>query len=188
MKSSDKSWLSEDTEIMPTIDNDGVAPFAITGNFSSHLLGVATKGKFTSFFSGKQSPIISEENDEKSVNISRDVIEISPNTSQIILFSSNDFLRDQTLTIANSAIGSEYRGSMDLIANTIDWALEDGGLLSIRSRGKFNRTLPSIDHSTQLFWEYLNYGLIIIALIFIAIIRGYRKKVRKMRYISELTQ
>ena len=188
MKSSDKSWLSEDTEIMPTIDNDGVAPFAITGNFSSHLLGVATKGKFTSFFTGKQSPIISKDNDEKSVNISRNVIEISPNTSQIILFSSNDFLRDQTLTIANSAIGSEYRGSMDLIANTIDWALEDGGLLSIRSRGKFNRTLPSIDHSTQLFWEYLNYGLIIIALIFIAIIRGYRKKVRKMRYISELTQ
>jgi ABC-2 type transport system permease protein len=188
MKSSDKSWLSEDTEIMPTIDNDGVAPFAITGNFSSHLLGVATKGKFTSFFSGKQSPMISEENDEKSVNISRDVIEISPNTSQIILFSSNDFLRDQTLTIANSAIGSEYRGSMDLIANTIDWALEDGGLLSIRSRGKFNRTLPSIDHNTQLFWEYLNYGLIIIALIFIAIIRGYRKKIRKMRYVSELTR
>ncbi len=188
MKSSDKSWLSEDTEIMPTIDNDGIAPFAITGDFSSHLLGVATKGKFTSFFAGKQSPIILEENDEKSVNISRDVLEISPNTSQIILFSSNDFLRDQTLTIANSAIGSEYRGSMDLIANTIDWALEDGGLLSIRSRGKFNRTLPSIDHDTQLFWEYLNYGLIILALVLIALIRGYREKIRKKLYISELTQ
>jgi ABC-2 type transport system permease protein len=187
MKSSDKSWLSEDTEIMPTIDNDGIAPFAITGDFSSHLLGVATKGKFTSFFAGKQSPIILEENDEKNVNISRDVLEISPNTSQIILFSSNDFLRDQTLTIANSAIGSEYRGSMDLIANTIDWALEDGGLLSIRSRGKFNRTLPSIDHDTQLFWEYLNYGLIILALVLIALIRGYREKIRKKLYISELT-
>jgi ABC-2 type transport system permease protein len=76
---------------------------------------------------------------------------------------------------------------MDLIANTIDWALEDGGLLSIRSRGQFNRTLPSIDYDIQLFWEYLNYGLIIIALVFIALVRGYRKRIRKNHYLLELT-
>jgi ABC-2 type transport system permease protein len=187
MKSSKKSWLSEDTEIMPVIDNDGIAPFSIIGNFSSHLLGVATKGKFSSYFTGKESPVTSENIDGEEINTSRDVLEISPKTSQIILFSSNDFLRDQTLTIANSAIGSEYRGSMDLIANTIDWALEDGGLLSIRSRGQFNRTLPSIDYDIQLFWEYLNYGLIIIALVFIALVRGYRKRIRKNHYLLELT-
>jgi ABC-2 type transport system permease protein len=172
---------------MPVIDNDGIAPFSIIGNFSSHLLGVATKGKFSSYFTGKESPVTSENIDGEEINTSRDVLEISPKTSQIILFSSNDFLRDQTLTIANSAIGSEYRGSMDLIANTIDWALEDGGLLSIRSRGQFNRTLPSIDYDIQLFWEYLNYGLIIIALVFIALVRGYRKRIRKNHYLSELT-
>ena len=104
------------------------------------------------------------------------------------MFSSNDFLRDQTLTIANSAIGSEYRGSMDLIANTIDWALEDSGLLSIRSRGHFNRTLPSVSYNSQLFWEYLNYGLLTAALILIALVRGYRKKIKQRQYALELNQ
>jgi len=188
MKSSDQSWLSEDTEIMPEIDNDGVAPFTQTGEFGSHLLGVAIKGKFTSFFSGKESPLVSDDNNQEEINIARDVLEISPKTSQIILFSSNDFLRDQTLTIANSAIGSEYRGSMDLIANTIDWALEDSGLLSIRSRGHFNRTLPSVSYNSQLFWEYLNYGLMIAALILIALVRGYRKKIKQRQYILELNR
>ena len=45
----------------------------------------------------------------------------------------------------------------------MDWSLEDAGLLSIRSRGNFNRTLPTLEHGTQLFWEYLNYGLALLA-------------------------
>jgi ABC-2 type transport system permease protein len=165
-----------------------VAPFSRTGDFGSHLLGVATKGVFTSYFTEKKSPIGSEVVDGEQAAISRNVLEKSPAASQIILFSSNDFLRDQTLTIANSAIGSEYRGSMDLIANTVDWALEDAGLLSIRSRGHFNRTLPSIEYSSQLFWEYLNYGLVVTALLAIALIRRRRKKIKQLRYTNLLTR
>jgi ABC-2 type transport system permease protein len=188
IRTSDRSWLSNDTEIMPEIDNEGVAPFSRTGDFGSHLLGVATKGVFTSYFTEKKSPIGSEVVDGEQAAISRNVLEKSPAASQIILFSSNDFLRDQTLTIANSAIGSEYRGSMDLIANTVDWALEDAGLLSIRSRGHFNRTLPSIEYSSQLFWEYLNYGLVVTALLAIALIRRRRKKIKQLRYTNLLTR
>jgi len=188
IRSSDRSWLSNDTEIMPEINNEGVAPFSRTGDFGSHLLGVATKGVFTSYFTDKKSPIESKTVDDEQAATSRNVLEKSPAASQIILFSSNDFLRDQTLTIANSAIGSEYRGSMELIANTVDWALEDAGLLSIRSRGHFNRTLPSIDYSTQLFWEYLNYGLVVTALLVIALIRRRRKKIKQLRYINILTR
>ena len=187
IRSSEKSWLSDDTEIMPEIDNEGVMPFNRTGDFSSHLLGVATKGEFSSYFSGKESPLTLEEIGETDI-ITRDVLEKSPTASQIILFSSNDFLRDQTLTIANSAIGSEYRGSMDLIANTIDWALEDAGLLSIRSRGHFNRTLPSMEYSSQLFWEYLNYGLIVMSLLVIALVRTHRKKLKQLRYTTLLAR
>ena len=187
IRSSEKSWLSDDTEIMPEIDNEGVMPFSRTGDFDSHLLGVAIKGGFSSYFSGKESPLTLEEVDKTDI-ITRDVLEKSPTASQLILFSSNDFLRDQTLTIANSAIGSEYRGSMDLIANTIDWALEDAGLLSIRSRGHFNRTLPSMEYSSQLFWEYLNYGLIVMSLLTIALVRTRRKKLKQLRYTTLLTR
>ena len=187
IRSSEKSWLSDDTEIMPEIDNEGVTPFSRTSDFNSYLLGVAIKGEFSSYFSGKESPLSLDEVD-KTGTITRDVLEKSPVASKIMLFSSNDFLRDQTLTIANSAIGSEYRGSMDLIANTIDWALEDAGLLSIRSRGHFNRTLPSMEYSAQLFWEYLNYGLIVVSLLAIALIRMRRKKLKQLRYTALLTR
>lgn len=182
LHSSDNSWLSDNTEIMPEIDDQGMTSFRREGELSSHLLGVISEGEFTSYFAGKASPLNTEEAGDSTSN----VIEKSPTSAQIILFSSNDFLRDQTLTIANSAVGSEYRGSLELIANTVDWALEDAGLLSIRSRGHFNRTLPPMEHDTQLFWEYLNYGLIIAALIIIALIRKIRQKSRQQRYLTQL--
>tara|TARA_R110001592_G_scaffold171117_3_gene409225 strand:- start:71675 stop:74530 length:2856 start_codon:yes stop_codon:yes gene_type:complete len=182
LHSSDNSWLSDNTEIMPEIDDQGMTSFRREGELSSHLLGVISEGEFTSYFTGKASPLNTEEAGDSTSN----VIEKSPTSAQIILFSSNDFLRDQTLTIANSAVGSEYRGSLELIANTVDWALEDAGLLSIRSRGHFNRTLPPMEHDTQLFWEYLNYGLIIAALIIIALIRKIRQKSRQQRYLTQL--
>ena len=114
------------------------------------------------------------------------MIQKSPASSRIVLFSSNDFLRDQTLTIANSAVGSEYLGSLELAANAVDWAIEESGLLSIRSRGHFNRTLPPMEHDTQLFWEYLNYGLMVLALIIIALVRRRRQKSRQHHYLTQL--
>jgi ABC-2 type transport system permease protein len=167
---------------MPEIDDQGVTSFRREGPLGSHLLGVINEGEFTSYFAGKKSPLSTEETGSETSS----VIEKSPASAQIILFSSNDFLRDQTLTIANSAVGSEYRGSLELIANAVDWALEDDGLLSIRSRGHFNRTLPPMEHDAQLFWEYLNYGLIIAALIIIALVRRIRQKSRQQRYLTQL--
>lgn len=204
LHSSDQSWVSDNTEIMPEIDDQGMTSFKRDGEFGAQLVGVISEGKFTSYFAGKASPLVKEddseltaeeeaaeqegENNEDTVAVTdTTVIEESPDTSRIILFSSNDFLRDQTLLIANSAVGSEYLSSMELIANAIDWSLEDSGLLSIRSRGHFNRTLPPMEHDTQLFWEYLNYSLVLIALIVIALVRRKRKHSRHQRYLIQLT-
>jgi len=214
LNSSEKSWLSDNTMIMPEINEQGMTLFKREGELSQHLLGVITQGEFSSYFAGKPSPLsegydlhpdsllgneTSTESalDDGSPDTQEDesssatatvfnVIEKSPASARIVLFSSNDFLRDQVLTIANSAVGSEYRSSLELIANTVDWSLEDSGLLSIRSRGHFNRTLPPMEHDTQLFWEYLNYGLVVAALAIIALIRRRRYKSRQRRYLTQL--
>ena len=201
LHSSERSWLSDNTEIMPEINEQGMTSFRREGEFSPQLLGVVSKGVFNSYYAGKTSPLLtsdvssssllSPEEQSKTVEQPESgtvstVIEKSPDSAQIILFSSNDFLRDQTLTIANSAVGSEYLGSLELIANTVDWALEDSGLLSIRSRGHFNRTLPPMEHDTQLFWEYMNYGLVVAGLIIIALVRRKRQKTRQQRYLTQL--
>jgi ABC-2 type transport system permease protein len=225
IRSSENSWISDNTEIMPEINEEGMTLFQREGEFSSHLLGVVSEGVFTSYFAGKPSPLLTDEDEKKGSEakgrlsteeiiaerngtkasdsnpaddqakeapeptvetIDSSVIQKSPASSRIVLFSSNDFLRDQTLTIANSAVGSEYLGSLELIANAVDWTLEESGLLSIRSRGHFNRTLPPMEHDTQLFWEYLNYGLVALALIIIALVRRKRQKSRQQRYLAQL--
>lgn len=209
LHSSEKSWLTANTEIMPKIDDKGMATFLHEGKLQKQLVGVASEGVFTSYFAGQSSPLLSDTNDNQSSLLDKEsateehrdepaadsnqvtvrdttVIEKSPASSRIVLYSSNDFLRDQTLLIANSAVGSEYISSLQLIANTIDWAVEDAGLLGIRAGGHFNRTLPPMEHDKQLFWEYLNYILVIVALIFIALTRKIRQRLRQQYYLKHL--
>ena len=181
-------------DIMPEIDENGFAAFPLPKEEKSYLLGVISEGRFTSYFAGKDSPLMAED-DASSDTETRtslagfsSVTEHSPSSARIILYSSNDFLRDQTMTMANSAAGSEYLNPMQLMANTVDWALEDASMLSIRARGQFNRTLPPMDHDTQIFWEYLNYALAILALAIIALIQRKQQRSRQQHYLDVLAK
>jgi ABC-2 type transport system permease protein len=98
------------------------------------------------------------------------------------LFSSNDFLSDPLVSMAGMANGGQYLNSLQLMANTFDWALEDEGLMSIRARSNFNRTLPPLEQSTQAFWEYLNYGLALFALAIVGFVQHRFKRARERQY------
>ena len=82
--------------------------------------------------------------------------------------------------------GNQYLGPLELIANTLDWSLEDAGLLSIRSRAHFNRTLPRLERKEQSFWEYLNYALAVLALLLIAAIQKHGRVKRNRQYLLSL--
>ena len=73
-----------------------------------------------------------------------------------------------------------------MMANTLDWSLEEQGLLSIRSRGHFNRTLPPMEQAQQLAWETGNYIMAIVMLIAIAAIQQYRHRRRDRHYSKTL--
>lgn len=204
LQSSDNAWLSSSLDIMPRATSRGVSAFTPSGPRGKHRLGVIAEGRFDSYFAGKPSPLIATEeseaddvaiDDEMTEDENTDdqvedlqidnVIEHSAESARIILVSSNDFLRDQVLRLVGSAQQSEYLNTLQLAANAVDWSLEDAGLLSIRSRGHFNRTLPPMEHSQQLFWEYLNYGLAILALLIIAVL-GRRVRNNQQRRYREL--
>ena len=89
--------------------------------------------------------------------------------------------------MTGAAGGSEYLDSLQLMANTVDWALDDSGLSSIRARGHFNRTLPPMSHGEQLFWEYFNYILAALALLVIIMVQRWRKNIRLKNYATMLT-
>jgi ABC-2 type transport system permease protein len=189
LRSSDESWLSSSTDVMPQVTNAGLTAYTPSGEQKSHLLGAVVQGKFASWFAGKESPLAKVDptsGDQKPAeNAStkvHPVIQHSPDSARIILFSSNDFLTDTLLGMAGMANGGQYLNSIQMLANTVDYAVEDEGLMTIRARGNFNRTLPAMEESTQAFWEYLNYGLALLALLIVGFVQHRFKRAREHQY------
>lgn len=193
LHSSDQAWRSASLDVMPQIDDRGNSTFMPAEKRGKEILGVIAQGRFTSYFSGRGSPLVeadennaedSKAKDKQSVITS--VIDHSAESARIILFASSDFLTDQVIQLSATAQGSDYLGGLQLMANSIDWSLEEQGLLNIRSRGHFNRTLPPMEREQQLFWEGANYAIAVVMLILLALVQRYRQHQRTRRYIDTL--
>lgn len=214
IRSSSRSWLSDSLDILPSANERGQSGFERGDTLERHVLGIINEGQFDSFFAKTGSPLLegddeseakpdtdgaSEAESSLSADDSQDaesslnaegsivsgVISRSPQSAQIVLIGSNDFLRDSVVQITGSATGSRNLGGYQLLANAIDWALEDESLLSIRSRGKYNRTLPPMERETQRFWEISNYAFAAFAIFLIAMVRGVLKR-RRVGYFKSL--
>lgn len=185
LKSSNEAWTSASTQVLPDFRVHGPLGFEPTQERQSFTLGVSVEGRFESYFKGKPSPLLSADDEDASAVKPEDgdqsekqsapltgIIEKSTESARIIVFGSNEFLTDQTIQLASSSNGTLYTNSLDLAENAVDWSLEDRGLLSIRGRGHFSRTLHPLAGQTQSFWEYLNYGFAIIGLLMVYF--GYR--------------
>lgn len=202
IESSEKSWLSSATDVQPDFKRHGKQGFPITGEQSSHLLAVAVEGSFSSFFSGKPSPLIDTEEKEpaqkpeagakdekeKEKQIIARQIDKSPESARIILFGSNSFVSDTMLGITSSVMRTSYLEPIQLMANSIDWSLEDRQLLTIRGRSHYSRTLLPITKDRQIFWEYLNYGLALIGLGVIWNLKYIMQKRTQRRQLELLEQ
>jgi ABC-2 type transport system permease protein len=195
LSSSPESWLSEGLDVMPKIDRDGRSAFLPEGERGRHALGVMLEGRFQSMFAGQRSPLLNVPDAEGDIEESADaesgsgaddtlgvvssVIDFSPESARLILFASNTFLADQVLRLVGSAEGVIYSNTPQLMANIVDWTLEDRSLLSIRSRGHFNRTLPPLPESEQLVLEMLNY---LLAILGVAVVFGvHRQRLGRLR-------
>jgi ABC-2 type transport system permease protein len=199
LESSESSWRSSQRNLQPDFRSHGQLGFPVEGEQGRQLLGVAVEGRFDSFFTGKDSPLATaktetdegttEESEEKTdtLQFSR-VIERSPESARIILFSSNNFLTDEMLGLASTGLGTRYLKPVEMAENAVDWSLEDRGLLSIRGRTHFSRTLAPLDRESQIFWEYLNYGLAFFGLLLVGLIRGQSNRKAKLRYATILEQ
>ncbi len=192
--SSEQSWLSDDLNITPSMDQVR-SGFAVGENPQRHLLAVSIQGRFPSRFAGKDSPLLAqpdeaagdtahEENKEAEpagadINM---VLNHSAESARLILFASNDIFRDEIVSMLGAAQGGAYLNSLQLAVNSVDWSLEDQGLLSIRARGHFNRTLEPMEAGRQQFWEYLNYAIVLLALGILWFVYRSMTRARLTRY------
>ena len=174
LESSRQSWSSDATLLQPDFRRNPEMGFTPTGEPEKKLVAAAVSGKFTSFFTGKPSPVLTGEPAETPANqkmpsqppkppeqkqIIGQQIDLSPENSRILLFASSTFANDTMLNIGSAVTRTNYLNPAQAIANAIDWTLEDQGLLSIRGRSHYSRSLAPLPRSMQVFWEYLNYGL-----------------------------
>jgi ABC-2 type transport system permease protein len=64
-----------------------------------------------------------------------------------------------------------YTKPIEFLQNVIDWSLEDPGLLALRGRTQFARTLEPLDEHHQRIWECINYALALAGLALVWIWR-----------------
>jgi ABC-2 type transport system permease protein len=187
LRSSPESWLSTSMDIMPRANRDDAGEHrAGQDTRGPHSLGVVLQGRFESYFS---APPRGENRAGVGARVASGdaaLLRHSAESARIVLFSSNDLADDQVLNAQVMASGTQYLGPVELLLNTLDWALQDDELLEIRSRAHFNRTLPSMDRQGQVIIEYLNYGLAIVWLGLLALIHWLRGRMRRRRYAGEL--
>ena len=200
VSSSAASWRSTSTDIMPNLGADGDVVYTAEGDMGSQDLAVLVSGRFESFFD--ESPLIedaddateeaddtesgdvdaadpdAEEEDEDTLGTVTTVIDKSPESARLIVLGSASSLADQTVRTIGAADGTVYTNSLELMANIVDWAVEDESLLSIRGRGHFNRTLRPMAEEQQRIWEYGNYY---VALAELALVFGISRRRRATR-------
>ncbi|MEJ2456571.1 MAG: Gldg family protein, partial [Candidatus Thiodiazotropha sp.] len=208
LESSDQSWTSGSTDIQPDFRANGKLGFPEGKTHAPQLLAVSVEGRFDSYFKGKPSPlaVAQEKSDPKQdaaagnraddgksakdkkpeTPVITRVIERSPESARLILFSSNSFLSDSMLNLATAGLGTRYLKPVQLVENAVDWSLEDRGLLAIRGRAEFSRTLDPLDRNSQVFWEYLNYGLALFGLFVVWLIRRQIDQRSRQRYTTIL--
>jgi len=198
LESSDNSWTTTNKELVPDQERYGDLGFAAPKEYAKSLLAVSLQGKFTSFYSDKISPLLesSEKNqDEAGADESTptklnygSVIEKSPNSSKIILISSNEFLNDKTLSFLAANGTESYINSLDMVENMLDWSLEETDLLSIRNRGRFSKTLLPLSNEAQIAYEYFNYIAVLAGLAFACLLFRTNKKRIALRYGQMILQ
>ncbi len=198
LQSSPASWLRTDTNIQPDMQAYPELGFPVEGEQKSYPLAVSVQGRFDSYFKGKPSPL--QQPEEPAGDLGSDpagpapapgqdtigTIESSPDTARLVVIGSSEFLNDIVFDLSASMTRDRYLNSLQFMQNTVDWSVEDLDLLTIRSRGTSARVLYPLSESGQSFWEGLNYGLALLALVGIGVLWRVRKqKEQPMELVGE---
>ncbi|GAB4399566.1 MAG: hypothetical protein OHK0052_23080 [Anaerolineales bacterium] len=157
LRSSTRSWQTNNLNIQPDQQRYGERGFPIENNVSPQPLAVYLQGSFHSYFSGKPAPIQNQN--------PIPVLETAQSNARLIVLGSAAFLDDFVLELSSRISQDRYRNNLLFAQNSVDWAVEDLDLLSIRARGSYTRLLRPLETREQTFWEALNYTLALAALL-----------------------
>jgi ABC-2 type transport system permease protein len=191
LSSTSGAWFQSDpTTITPDFTLYPDTGFAQPTSTQVYTLAVSVQGTFDSYFAGKASPFetAQAEGTEESTaatTTNPGTIEQSPDTARLLVVGSAEFVDDIVFQISSSMSGDRYLNSLQFVQNAVAWATEDLDLLEIQARGSESRVLASLEESGQSFWEILNYGVALLALLAIG---GFVSMRRRNEQPMELIQ
>jgi len=209
LHSSSHSWVSESTDLMPDYGSYPDLGFADGKPMAAQPLAVMVEGQFDSMFRGKPSPLLAGGGDTKADQSGADtsgadkdkkdsapaapvtldrLIEHSPDSSRLIVLGSSAMLSDRAMQLISETLGTSYSKPSEFMQNVLDWALEDQGLLGIRGREHFARTLRPLTRDAQAFWEYLNYAAALGGLVLTWLMNRRRRHAVGVRHLKLLEQ
>ena len=179
-ETSGLSWASAGRNVVPDFRAYPDWGYPEPEETGPQLVGIMLEGSFSSYFADKQNPLLTDDaelsvdetesaeatDEETETPVFSSTVERSPSSARLFVYASSSFLSDDALSLVSGVDRSDYVAPLILVENTVDWSLEDRGLLDIRSRqGRFARSLEPIADSARTFWETLNYGLAFAGLI-----------------------
>jgi len=198
LRSSDGSERTPSTNLVPDYERFPALGFPAEGEGGSAVLAVALEGRFPSAFADQPSPLSAQETGEDASDDGSEAPEVpeapapvltrAPEGSKLVVLASNSFAADTALELASQGQGSYYTQPIALVQNALDYALEDGALLSLRGRSALNRTLLPLSPDAQKGWESLNYGAAILGLVAVALWRRARRRTQRARFTTLLPE
>jgi ABC-2 type transport system permease protein len=201
LRSSAQSWMSDSTDLLPDYQRAPDGGFVPSGPRGARTLAVMLEGRFDSAFKGQGSPLLKAQQaaaatsaaaaasapagskpaaalasagDGKPPPIGR-VIDRSPDSARLIVVASNALFGDAASNLLGQARGQRDTQAAAFAQNLVDWSLEDQGLLGIRSRGEFARTLAPLSREAETGWEYADYALVLAGLVLVWFIHRRRR-------------
>lgn len=208
LQSSGSSWVSDSTNLLPDYRQFPQLGFAVGNEQGAQPLAVMVEGTFESAYKGKPSPLLESEKDALKAAVDKAagktppepdrsaatkgntspfatvgrVLEQSPASARLIVVGSNALFNDQTMNLVSQALGTTYRKPAEFALNLVDWSLEDQGLLAMRSRTRYARTLDPLSPAAQAGWEYADYGLVLAGLVVVWLVLRRRRSLAARRY------
>jgi ABC-2 type transport system permease protein len=185
LRSSAASWVSDSSNLLPDYQRAPELGFVPEGARGARTLAVMLEGRFDSAFKGEASPLLKAARAAAAASapaagnrepppIGR-VIDRSPASARLIVVASNALFSDAAIDLVGQARGRRDTQAAAFAQNLVDGALEDPGLLGIRSRGEFARTLVPLSRQSEADWEYGDYALVLAGLGLVWFIHRQRR-------------
>ncbi len=134
------------------------------------LLAVLLEGEFTSAYNNRTLPY------------KLDNFKTTSNTNKMVVIADGDIAKNQTLKgqpydLSIDKWTQQRFGNKDFLVNTVDYLLDDSGLIYLRNKKlQLNTLNKQKTYSEQGFWQFINVALPISLLLLFGFIFNYLRK------------